>query len=83
LALSIAKERGFALLTGDKALRNAGEAAGVKVKGTLWVFDELNRQDCITDSEYHRYMVALRDYNGKSIRLPASEIHKRLEQFSK
>lgn len=52
LALSIATERKYILLTGDKALRKAGEEAKIKVKGTLWIFDELKRDNCISNKEY-------------------------------
>lgn len=78
LALSIAIERKYILLTGDKALRKAGEAAKVTIKGKLWIFDELKRENCITSLEYRQYMHALLEHNGKSIRLPKSEILKRL-----
>ncbi|MDD4079059.1 MAG: hypothetical protein PHP58_05030 [Eubacteriales bacterium] len=78
LALSIAIKRKYILLTGDKALRKAGEAAKVTVKGTLWIFDELKRDNCITNKEYQHYLNVLLEHNGKTIRLPKSEILKRL-----
>jgi len=78
LALSIALERKYVLLTGDKALRRAGEAAKITVKGTLWIFDELKRDNAITNKEYQHYLNALLEHNGKSIRLPKCEILKRL-----
>lgn len=78
LSLAMAIKRGFTLLTGDKALRKAGQAMGVDVKGTLWLFDELKRLQCISVNEYHHYMLALNKNNGRLIRLPASEIRQRL-----
>jgi predicted nucleic acid-binding protein len=79
IALSIAIHRNYPLLTGDKHLRKAGEANNVTVRGTLWVFDELLRNNCITTKEYKSYMRSLLIHNGKSIRLPSAQIIKRLE----
>lgn len=56
LALAIAKKRGFILLTGDKRLRNAATEEGVEVRGTLWVFDELLREEIVTEKEYTGFM---------------------------
>ena len=38
-ALVIAEERRMLLLTGDKALRQAAETAGLEVHGTLWILN--------------------------------------------
>jgi predicted nucleic acid-binding protein len=78
LSLAIAVKRSLPLLTGDKALRKAGQAMSIDVKGTLWLFDELKRLQCIYADEYHQFMLALNKNNGKLIRLPFSEIRKRL-----
>lgn len=77
-ALAIAKFRQIVLLTGDGRLRKTAEAEGVTVRGTLWIFDELLRNRLITENEYKAYMQKLKEQNGKTIRLPAVEIEKRL-----
>lgn len=78
MALSIAKHRGFILLTGDLRLRKAATEDGVQVCGSLWVFDELLRENIISKSEYINYMKDLKQHNGKAVRLPMSEIEKRI-----
>lgn len=78
LALSIAKKRSFILLTGDLRLRKAAAEDGVQVRGSLWVFDELLRENIISKNEYINYMKDLKKHNGGDIRLPMSEIEKRI-----
>lgn len=84
IALAISKLRGFILLSGDRALRCAAECEGVEVRGTLWVYDELVRFDRITLEERLFYLSLLEDNNGgcRGVRLPASEIRKRLDILS-
>ena len=79
LALAIAKRRGFVLLTGDKRLRKAAAEEGVEVRGTLWIFDELLHEKIIDEEEYKQFMKKLKQHNGKDIRLPMSEIEKRIK----
>lgn len=40
-ALVLARSEGGILLTGDKALRAAGEEEGLEVRGVLWLLDEM------------------------------------------
>lgn len=47
-ALALAKQENCPLLTGDKALRTAAENEAVMVQGTLWVVEQLVRQELIT-----------------------------------
>lgn len=84
IALAISKLRGFILLSGDRALRSAAECEGVEVRGTLWVYDELVRFDKITLEERLFYLTLLQDNNGgcRGVRLPSSEIRKRLDILS-
>ncbi|HKL98948.1 MAG TPA: PIN domain-containing protein [Mobilitalea sp.] len=79
LALAIAKKRGFILLTGDKRLRNAAIEEGVENCGTLWVFDELLRENIVTEQEYIDFMREIKKHNGDDIRLPMSEIEIRIK----
>lgn len=83
IALSIAKLRGFDLLSGDKALRSAAVSEGVEVRGTLWVYDELVRVGRISMVERLEFLSLLEKNNGgcRGIRLPGNEIKKRLEDL--
>jgi predicted nucleic acid-binding protein len=78
IALSISKERGYTLLTSDKAMRSAAISNGVRVVGLLWIFDELKNNRILSVNEYHGYMKMIELNNGKKIRLPADEISSRL-----
>lgn len=82
-ALAIAKHRGIALLTGDSALKNVAVKEKVEVIGTIGILDELFNQQLITEKEYKESLILLIKYNGRGVRLPQSELQKRLEQFDK
>ncbi|MDO4896737.1 MAG: PIN domain-containing protein [Moraxella sp.] len=41
MALSLAKQEGCPLLTGDKALREASQKEAVVIHGTIWVLEQL------------------------------------------
>lgn len=79
LALAIAIKRKYILLTGDKELRKVAETEGVVVRGTIWVFDELLVENIITREEYINFMKDLKSNNGRKVRLPATEIEKRIK----
>lgn len=83
LALGIAKTRGFVLLTGDKRLRTVAAEEGVQVRGTIWVFDELLREDIISTDQYVAFMEELLKFNGQGIRLPISELEARISKYKK
>ena len=78
-ALAIAKFRGIVLLTGDGRLRKTAAEEGVTVRGTLWIFDELIRNGKISEEEYRGFMLELKKQNGSRIRLPESEIDRRMD----
>lgn len=80
-AMAIAKNRNYALLTGDGNLRRAALAEGVTVKGTLWILDELYAKDCLNRAECLQHLHELQKYNGKQVRLPAAEIQKRIDML--
>lgn len=48
LALALARQEQCRLLTGDQALREAGQAEGVEVVGTIWLVGEMLRDKIIT-----------------------------------
>lgn len=82
IALSIAKNRNITLLTGDRALRNAGKKEDVQVIGTLGIIDQLIAKDLISTDEYLDCLQKLKQQNGGAIRLPPAEIESRLAKYS-
>jgi len=81
-ALAIAKNRKIVLLTGDKALRKAAQAEGVKVIGTIGILDELYQGRYIDQDKYKECLLRLLTLNGGKVRLPEREIISRLESVS-
>lgn len=79
IALAIAKQRGIALLTGDKALRKAASQEGVSTLGTLGVLDRLLNGNYIAKDEYLACITSLKQHNVYEVRLPADELDKRLD----
>ena len=83
IALAIAKERKIVLLTGDMALRKAAGKEGVSVLGTIGVLDKLFKEKYIPQDEYEYCLSELLKHNGGEIRLPTSELKKRLDSLKK
>ncbi len=83
IALAIAKERKIILLTGDGALRKAAKSENVNVLGTIGILDQLLDGNYITDHEYEFCLLELQKHNGQVVRLPKSEINKRLQRIKK
>lgn len=82
-ALSIAKSRNWILLTGDKALMEAARNEGVECHGSIWIYDELERQHQIDNGEYLEALSMLRELvKANKRRLPLSEITKRIDQHT-
>ena len=80
IALAIAKERNWILLTGDSGLREAAKIEGVVCHGTLWIYDELINKHLISDDEYLTAMnLLLNAVIDKKRFLPTGEIIKRIE----
>ena len=80
-ALAIAKCRGFTLLSGDKALRNAAQREKVSLLGTIGILDQLWDEDLINRIEYESVLKDFQAVNGSDRRLPANELEKRLNQL--
>lgn len=78
-ALVLAKELTIELLTGDKNLRKAAAAEGVKVRGTLWLLDEMVRIQIISP---YQAATALLEMLKKGRRLPKKECEKRIKAWS-
>lgn len=79
IALAIAKTRNLVLLTGDGPLRKAAKAEGVRVMGTIGVLDQLVERNYIGLEEFHYCIKELLKHNGQKVRLPESELRKRLK----
>lgn len=50
-ALALAKQEACPLLTGDGALRKAGQNEKITIYGTIWVMDELIKHNIISKDE--------------------------------
>lgn len=79
VALAIAKSRGIVLMTGDGRLRRAAAEEGVKVIGTIGVLDRLLAEELVGEGEYRTSIAALLEVNGGVVRLPESELRRRLD----
>ncbi len=73
-ALALAKQEACPLVTGDSALRNAGEKEAVIIFGTLWIVDEMIKFDIVT---VHEARVAFELMKVNKRRLPWALIEKR------
>lgn len=73
-----AKDNGFALLTGDRQLRNKAIDSGVPVRGILYVFDQLVDNNVITPARAIEKLQALFAINS---RLPKNLIEERIERW--
>lgn len=78
IALAIAKQRNIVLLPGDMALRKAATKEGVSIMGTLGVLGRLYEGSYITSDEYEYSLSEFLRRNGGAVRLPNSELKKRL-----
>ena len=81
IALAIAKKRDIVLLTGDLALRKAATEEKVHLIGTIGILDQLYYGKYISDDEYKYCLTELQRLNGNTVRLPAKELAKRLENL--
>ena len=75
LALATAKQEGCPLVTGDGALRKAGQKEAVVIFGTVWLVDELISHSIITVNEAKK-AYSLMKVSGR--RLPWKVIDERL-----
>ncbi len=75
-----ARKHSATLLSGDKRLRKYAEATHVNVRGVLFVIDELVNHNTIQTSLGIQKLTELMMVN---VRLPKSEIEKRINAWSK
>ncbi len=74
-----ARKHSATLLTGDRQLRKYAEGNNVSVRGVLFIFDELvDKGIIVADIAAQK----LRDLSNVNLRLPNSEIEKRLKKWS-
>lgn len=78
LALALAEQEACPLLTGDRDLRDAANAEGVEVHGTLWVAALLLDAGLVTASELRAAYQAMR---AASRRLPWSLVDDQLRRL--
>ena len=78
VALAIAKNRKWILLTGDKNLREAADKESVECHGVIWIYDKLKEAEKLSPDEY---LSAIDDLisavNKGRCRLPIDELRKR------
>jgi predicted nucleic acid-binding protein len=72
-ALVLAKREACPLLTGDRHLREAGEAEGVEVRGTPWLILELVEKKIVTKGDARQAFVRMKQLGR---RLPWDQIEK-------
>ena len=75
----MAKEMDARLLSGDRKLRIAAEADGIKVSGILFVFDELIAHEVIDSQTAASKLIYLMSVNN---RLPKADCAERLKEWS-
>lgn len=77
-ALFLARKLGGVLLTGDGNLRYCAEQAGVEVRGTLWIFDQLVASTLLPKRTAARLLEKLMN-EGR--RFPADACAQRLQKW--
>lgn len=80
-AFALASQRRWTLLAGDGALRSYASARQVRVHGVLWVLDELNASQTLSNSDLFAALQAISLH--PRCRLPRAEVEKRLELWSR
>ncbi len=74
-----ARKHSATLLTGDRQLRKYAERAQVTVRGILFIFDELVAKGLIEEGAAGQ---KLRELQNINVRLPKSEIERRITTWS-
>ena len=76
--LVLAGSRGLVLLTSEQRLRALAEVRGIRVRGTLWLMDEMVRVQCLTRA---RAAEAMEKMLAQGRRLPEDECQRRLTRW--
>ncbi|MFP4502617.1 MAG: hypothetical protein ACLFTT_16610 [Candidatus Hydrogenedentota bacterium] len=77
-ALVFASAEGIPLLTGDRALREAGEEEGVEVHGVLWLLDEMVKNEVLSGA---KAIAALQRMLKSGSRLPQSDCQRYIQTW--
>ncbi len=77
-ALVLAENLSTILLTGDKSLRDVALIKKVKVRGTLWLLDQLVSMQTITPEKAQKALKRMLDSGS---RLPRNECQKRIKEW--
>jgi hypothetical protein len=76
--LVVARAEGGVLVTGDQGLRDAAEAEGIEVHGTLWVADALVDTATVEPPEAARALELMKEAER---RLPEEEVNWRVDAW--
>ena len=76
MALALAKQEQCRLLTGDQALREASDAEGIEVVGTIWLVGEMLQAKNITRKDASTAYSKMKE-SGR--RLPWAEVEKQMK----
>ena len=79
-ALSLAKAKGYVLVTGDQTLKNMAGMEGVECHGVLWMLDQMNDEGAATMQVLHDGLQAISGH--PRCRLPRREVNIRLKRFA-
>lgn len=74
----VARDRGWTLLTNDKALRKSGRRASLDVRGVLWILDELEQHQVMSPNDLFTALTAMLIAGA---RLPEDECNQRLARW--
>jgi len=78
-ALIAARDEGIPLLTGDKRLRDRAEAISLETHGVLWVLDEIEAAELLSQTELAASLQKMLDQGA---RLPAHECEQHFLRWS-
>ena len=76
-ALSLAKQEGCKLLTGDMALRRLSESEGVQVHGTIWVVEKMLQSGMIAIEQAETAYELMREDGS---RLPWDDVEEQIKR---
>lgn len=77
--LVLAKSQNWTLIAGDLALRRAAEKEGLRVRGTLWILDELVNYKIFKGEQAADSLQRMIQNRG---RFPQEEVTKRLKRWT-
>ncbi len=77
--MELAEAKQAILLTGDGALRKTAKKRDLKVRGIIWIFDQMV-ESCICDKQFAASKLEV--LKNTNPRLPVSELEKRIDIWS-